>query len=74
MAESPARLVPFVELMPRPPLVEHLRSMSWITDRLGGIPVRKTPLWWWCAIAVAGSLASYGVFCILYLLFTGVGV
>src|ERR1700740_376894 len=47
MAESQARLIAFVERMPRPPLVEQFRSMSWITDRLAGIPQRKTPLWWW---------------------------
>jgi Ni/Fe-hydrogenase subunit HybB-like protein len=74
MAEPPATMIPFVERMPRPPMVEEHRSMSWITDRLAGIPQRKTPLWWWCSVAVTGSLASFGVFCILYLLFTGVGV
>jgi Ni/Fe-hydrogenase subunit HybB-like protein len=74
MAESQARMIAFVERMPRPPLVEQFRSMSWITDRLAGIPQRKTPLWWWCAIAISGSVASFGIFCILYLLFTGVGV
>src|SRR5215475_10854116 len=74
MAESEAMMVPFVERMPRPPLVEHGRSMSWITNRLADIPLRKTPLWWWCALVIAGSLASFGVCCILYLLFTGVGV
>ena len=50
MAKAQARMVPFVERLPRPPLVEQLRSMSWITDRLAGIPLRKTPIWWWCAI------------------------
>jgi hypothetical protein len=74
MAEAPATMIPFVERMPRPPMVERHRSMSWITERLAGIPQRKTPLWWWCSIAITGSLASFGVFCILYLLFTGVGV
>jgi hypothetical protein len=74
MAEPPATMIPFVERMPRPPMVEKHRSMSWITDRLAGIPQRGTPLWWSCAVALVGSLASFGVFCILYLLFTGVGV
>jgi hypothetical protein len=58
MAEPPATMIPFVERMPRAPMVEKHRSMSWITDRLAGIPQRRTPLWWWCAVAVAGSLAS----------------
>jgi hypothetical protein len=37
MAESQARLITFVERVPRPPLVEQFRSMSWITDRLAGM-------------------------------------
>lgn len=74
MAETRATMIPFVERMPRPPMVEEHRSMSWITDRLAGIPLGQTPVWWWCTIAVTGSLAAFGVFCILYLLFTGVGV
>ena len=74
MAEARATMTPFVERMPRPPMVEQHRSMSWITDRLSGIPLGQTAVWWWCTIAVTGSLAAFGVFCILYLLFTGVGV
>jgi hypothetical protein len=47
MAEAPATMIPVVERMPRPPMVEEHRSMSWITDRLAGIPQRKTPLCFW---------------------------
>jgi Ni/Fe-hydrogenase subunit HybB-like protein len=71
---SARKMVPFVERMPRPPLVENNRSMAWITDLIAGVPERKTPLWWFIAIAITGSIAAFGVFCIFYLLFTGVGV
>jgi Ni/Fe-hydrogenase subunit HybB-like protein len=71
---SAPKMVPFVERMPRPPLVENNRSMAWITDLIAGVPENKTPLWWFIAIGITGSIAAFGVFCILYLLFTGVGV
>jgi Ni/Fe-hydrogenase subunit HybB-like protein len=71
---SAPNMVPFEERMPRPPLVENNRSMAWITDLIAGIPESKTPRWWFIAIAITGSAAAFGVFCILYLLFTGVGV
>ena len=48
--------------------------MAWISDRIAGIPEQKTPLWWYITIAITGSFAGFGVLCILYLLFTGVGV
>jgi Ni/Fe-hydrogenase subunit HybB-like protein len=71
---SAPKMVPFEERMPRPPLVENNRSMAWITDLIAGVPESKTPLWWFIAIAITGSIAALGIFCILYLLFTGVGV
>jgi Ni/Fe-hydrogenase subunit HybB-like protein len=71
---SAPKMVPFVERMPRPPLVENNRSMAWITDLIAGVPEGKTPLWWFIAIAITGSIAAFGVLCIFYLLFTGVGV
>jgi molybdopterin-containing oxidoreductase family membrane subunit len=71
---SAPKMVPFVERMPRPPLVENNRSMAWLTDLIAGVPERKTPLWWFIAIGITGSIAAFGVFCIFYLLFTGVGV
>jgi Ni/Fe-hydrogenase subunit HybB-like protein len=74
MAESAASTVPFEERMPRPPLVENNRSMPWISDLICGIVERKTPKWWYVTIAITGSFAAFGVFCIFYLLFTGVGV
>lgn len=74
LAESAASTVPFEERMPRPPLVENNRSMPWISDLICGIVERKTPRWWYVSIAITGSIAAFGVFCIFYLLFTGVGV
>jgi Ni/Fe-hydrogenase subunit HybB-like protein len=71
---SAPKMVPFEERMPRPPYVENNRSMAWITDLIAGVPESKTPLWWFIAIGITGSIAAFGVFCILYLLFTGVGV
>ena len=75
MAETHApATVPFEERMPRPPMVLNNRSMSWITNLIAGIPEQKTPLWWHITIAITGSIAGFGVLCILYLLSTGVGV
>jgi Ni/Fe-hydrogenase subunit HybB-like protein len=75
MAETHApATVPFEDRMPRPPMVLNNRSMSWITNLIAGIPEQKTPLWWYITIGITGSLAGFGVLCILYLLFTGVGV
>jgi len=75
MAETHApATVPFEERMPRPPMVLNNRSMSWITNLIAGIPEQKTPLWWYITIAITGSFAGFGVLCIVYLLFTGVGV
>jgi Ni/Fe-hydrogenase subunit HybB-like protein len=74
MSDSHVPSTAFVERMPRPPLVENNRSMSWISNLICGIVEMKTPLWWWVATSISGSIAGFGVFCILYLLFTGVGV
>ncbi|HZC34305.1 MAG TPA: NrfD/PsrC family molybdoenzyme membrane anchor subunit, partial [Chthoniobacterales bacterium] len=75
MAETQApATVPFEERMPRPPMVLNNRSMSWITNLIAGIPEQKTPRWWYITTAITGSIAGFGVLCILYLLFTGVGV
>jgi Ni/Fe-hydrogenase subunit HybB-like protein len=71
---SAPEMVPFEERMPRPPLVQNNRSMAWLTDLIAGASERKTPLWWFISISITGSIAAFGVFCILYLLFTGVGV
>ena len=74
MAESDASTTAFVERMPRRPLVWNNHSMAWISDRIAGIVENEAPLWWWVTIAITGSFAAFGIFCILYLLFTGVGL
>src|ERR1700704_5993423 len=75
MAETHApATVPFEERLPRPPMVLNNRSMSWITNLISGIVENKAPMWWWVSIVVTGSFAGFGVCCICYLLFTGVGV
>jgi Ni/Fe-hydrogenase subunit HybB-like protein len=74
MADPIASTIAFESGMPRPPLVLHKRSMAWISDRIAGIVENRAPLLWWVAISISGSFAAFGIFCILYLLFTGVGV
>ena len=74
MAETDATTTAFVERMPRRPLVWNNHSMAWISDRIAGIVENKAPRWWWVSIAITSSVAGFGVFCIFYLLFTGVGV
>src|SRR5260370_11211911 len=74
MADPTASTATFESRMARPPLVLNNRSMAWISDRIAGIVENKAPLWWWVAIAITGSFAAFGIFCILYLLFTGVDV
>ena len=58
----------------RPPLVLHDRSLGWITDKICTIVEEKTPLWWWVAFLLCGSLMSLVPLTILYLISTGVGV
>jgi Ni/Fe-hydrogenase subunit HybB-like protein len=70
----PPGMVPFEDTLPRRPLVLNNRSMHWITNLISGIPEHKTPLWWFIATGITGSFAAFGVFCLFYLLFTGVGV
>jgi len=74
MADADASTVAFVERMPRRPLVLNNHSMAWISDRIAGIVENKAPLWWWITITITGFFAAFGTFCMLYLLFTGVGV
>jgi Ni/Fe-hydrogenase subunit HybB-like protein len=70
----PPGMVPFEDTLPRRSLVLNNRSMHWITNLISGIPEHKTPLWWFIATGITGSFAAFGVFCLFYLLFTGVGV
>ena len=62
------------ERIKRAPLVTGNRSMSWITDHVAAVTEKGAPKWWWIAFTVSASLAMVSVFCIGYLISTGVGV
>jgi molybdopterin-containing oxidoreductase family membrane subunit len=62
------------ERIKRAPLVTGNRSMSWITDHVASVTEKGAPKWWWIAFTVSASLAMVSVFCIGYLISTGVGV
>jgi Ni/Fe-hydrogenase subunit HybB-like protein len=74
-AEAPAILAevnPAVK--PRPAMVGHNRSFSWITEKICGIAEEKTPVWWWWCFISACIVASFTVAGLTYLVSTGVGV
>ena len=58
----------------RVPLVLHRRNFSWLTERISGVVEQPAPRWWWVAFAITSSIATFGLFCIGYLISTGVGV
>ncbi len=62
------------ERIKRAPLVTSNRSMSWITDHVASVTEKSAPKWWWIAFTMSASLAMVSVFCIGYLISTGVGV
>ena len=62
------------ERLKRAPLVTSNRTMSWITDHVASVTEKSAPKWWWIAFTVSASLAMVSVFCIGYLISTGVGV
>src|SRR5438552_3054186 len=57
----------------RVPLVLHRRNFSWLTERISGVVEQPAPRWWWVAFAITSSIATFGLFCIGYLISTGVG-
>src|SRR5262245_66564400 len=57
----------------RVPLVLNRRKLSWLTERISGVVEQPAPRWWWVAFAITASTASFGLFCIGYLISTGVG-
>ena len=62
------------ERLKRAPLVTNNRSMSWITNHVASCTEKAAPTWWWIAFTLSSSLALVSVFCIGYLISTGVGV
>src|SRR5207247_4526890 len=57
----------------RVPLVLQRRNSSWLTERISGVVEQPAPRWWWVAFTITGSAATFGLFCIGYLISTGVG-
>jgi molybdopterin-containing oxidoreductase family membrane subunit len=64
---------PPVELE-REPLVNHNRSIGWISDRVAAIIEGKTPLWWWLAFIPSVFFMSLLGAMLAYQVSTGVGV
>ncbi|MFV0336677.1 MAG: NrfD/PsrC family molybdoenzyme membrane anchor subunit [Chthoniobacterales bacterium] len=58
----------------RPALVENNRETGWISTYVSSIVEEKTPLWWWIAISITGSLALVCFSLFAYQISTGVGV
>jgi molybdopterin-containing oxidoreductase family membrane subunit len=58
----------------RAPLVTRNRSMAWITDHVASCTEKRAPAWWWIAFTFSSILATVSVFCVAYLISTGVGV
>src|SRR5438034_2267790 len=57
----------------RAPLVLNRRNFSWLTERISGVVEQPAPRWWWVAFTITASAATFGLFCIGYLISTGVG-
>ena len=57
----------------RAPLVLNRRNFNWLTERISGVVEQPAPRWWWVAFTVTASAATFGLFCIGYLISTGVG-
>src|SRR5262249_32682083 len=55
------------------PLVLNRRNFNWLTERISGVVEQPAPRWWWVAFTITSSAATFGLFCIGYLISTGVG-
>src|SRR6187455_1291336 len=55
------------------PLVLNRRNFSWLTERISEVVEQSAPRWWWVIFAITASAATFGLFCIGYLISTGVG-
>jgi len=62
------------EQVKKKPLVLRKRTMGWISDYVSSIVEEKAPKWWWISIAFTSAIAAIGLFCLAYLIATGVGV
>ncbi|HEY8649911.1 MAG TPA: NrfD/PsrC family molybdoenzyme membrane anchor subunit, partial [Chthoniobacterales bacterium] len=57
----------------RLPLVLNKRNFEWVTNRICGVVEQRAPRWWWVAFAISSIIATFGLFCLAYLISTGVG-
>ncbi len=69
-AEASASVTPSVA---RVPLVLNSRNLDWVTNRISGAVEGGTPRWWWVSFAITVMIAGFGLFCLAYLISTGVG-
>ncbi|WP_221773418.1 NrfD/PsrC family molybdoenzyme membrane anchor subunit [Ruficoccus amylovorans] len=60
--------------VPRKELVTGDKDFHWVTEKICGIPESKTPRWWWVCFCVAGCMATFTLFGLVWLVSTGVGV
>lgn len=68
------KLAPPPRELERPLLVDNLRSLGWISDRIAAVAEGKTPVWWWCAFVPSVLLAGVLLAMLAYQISTGVGV
>jgi molybdopterin-containing oxidoreductase family membrane subunit len=73
MADSSVKLETPHELV-RPALVDHGRSIQWVTENVSNIVENPTPKWWLLSFCITAPIALMGLVCIIYQISNGVGV
>src|SRR5947208_212770 len=72
-AAAPEKIKEAEQRIAHVPLVLNRRNFSWLTERISGVVEQPAPRWWWVAFTITASAATFGLFCIGYLISTGVG-
>src|SRR5438876_6549426 len=72
-AAAPEKIKVAEQRVAHVPLVLNRRNFSWLTERISGVVEQPAPRWWWVAFTITASAATFGLFCIGYLISTGVG-
>src|SRR5216110_1963971 len=72
-AAAPEKIKEAEQRIARAPLVLNRRNFSWLTERISDVVEQPAPRWWWVAFTITASAATFGLFCIGYLISTGVG-